>query len=820
VINRSGDLRYAVRAFVRTPAFTIAALLSIALGVGANTAIYSVLNALLLRPLPYADADRLVILWNRSPGLGIAEDWFSTAQYFDIKNGHGGFDDLAIAIGGSFNLTGNGEPERVGTIRMSSNLLPMLGARAILGRLLSAADDRPGTGGVAILGYGTWIRRYGRDPRVLGRTMRLNGQPYQIVGVLAASFALPREVMPTLDGAEDAEVVLPLPLGPDAATRRDREDYNIVGKLKRGLDVAAAQAEMDAITARLRREHPVEYPANGGLTFGIVPLHEQVVGNVRRSVLMLMAAVGFVLLIACANVANLQLARALARSKEIAVRAALGASRGRLAVQVLTESLVLGLVGGALGIAVGYAGVEFIRALGAQSVPRLREISIDAQVLAFTLALSIAAAALFGVVPAWRVGRVDVNGLTDNGRGATGGSLWGRQRGRRALVAAELALALVLLAGAGLLTRSFAAVKNIPAGFDARDVLTFEITLNGSRYASSTIIVDTARELSRRLDRVPGVRAAGAVSALPLSQMFAWGPIAVEGRTPTPGDGFINADLRMVSGRYFEAMQIPLKEGRLFSEHDTASGQRVTIVDEFMAQQLWSGRSAIGRRVGLIGGGTAGPWLTVVGIVGRVKQYALDADSRIAMYLPHAQFPARSMNVVVRSDAERFASLPAAVRREVTAVDPDLPIFRLRSMVDRVDDSLARRRFAMLLLAVFAAVAVGLAVVGVYGVMGYLVSQGSRELGIRLALGATPAGVRWLVIRQGVWLTLAGIGAGLVGAAALMRLLRSLLFNVSPSDPLTYLSITAVLAAVALLATCGPARRAGRIDPLSSLRVD
>jgi predicted permease len=328
-------------------------------------------------------------------------------------------------------------------------------------------------------------------------------------------------------------------------------------------------------------------------------------------------------------------------------------------------------------------------------------------------------------------------------------------------------------------------VKNTPAGFDARDVLTFEITLNGSRYANSTIIVDTARELSQRLDGVPGVRAAGAVSALTLSQMFAWGPNAVEGRIPAPGEGFVNADLRMVSGRYFEAMQIPLKEGRLFSDHDTASAPRVTIVDEFMAQQLWPGRSAIGRRIQLIGGGAAGPWLTVVGIVGRVKQYALDADSRIAMYLPHAQFPARSMNVVVRSDTEHFASLPAAVRREVNAVDHDLPIFRLRSMLDRVDESLARRRFAMLLLTVFAALAVGLAVVGVYGVMGYLVSQGTRELGIRLALGATPAGVRWLVIRQGSWLTLAGLAVGLVGAAALMRLLRSLLFNVSPSDPLT-----------------------------------
>jgi predicted permease len=813
-----GDLRHAVRGFVRTPAFTLAALLSIALGVGANTAIYSVFNALLVRPLPYADADRLAILWNRSPGLGIAEDWFSTAQYFDIKNGHTGFEDVAIAIGGSFNLTGDGEPERIGTIRMSSNLLPMLGARPAIGRLLAPEDDVPGRAGKAVLGHGTWARRYGSDPDVVGRTIRLNGEAYQIVGVLPASFSLPREVMPTLDGAADAEVVLPLPLGPDAATRRDREDYNVLGKLKPGVGIASAQAEMDVLTAQLRREHPAEYPANGGLTFGIVPLQEQVVGGVRRSVGVLMAAVVFVLLVACANVANLQLARSLARRQEIAVRAALGASQGRLTQQALAESLLLALAGGAVGVAFARAGIAFIRALGAQSVPRLDEISIDAPVLAFTLVASIASGVLFGLVPAWRVGRVDANALKDGARASSGGSLWGRQRARQALVAAELALALVLLVGAGLLIRSFVAVQHVWPGFDAANALTFELTLNGRRYADATALVDTYRDLSRRLERLPGVTAAGAVSALPLSQMFSWGPITVEGRTPAPGEAFINADERMVTGRYFEAMRIPLRAGRLFDDHDTRTGQRVAIVDEFMAQQLWPDESAIGKRLRLGGAGANAPWLTVVGVVGRVKQYTLDSESRIAMYLPHAQYAARSLNVVVRSDSASVASLGPAVRREVHAVDPNLPIFRMRSMSDRVDESLARRRFAMLLLTIFAGLAAGLALIGVYGVMAFVVSQGSRELGIRLALGATPAAVQWFVIRQSAFVALAGIAAGLAGAGTLARFLRALLFNVEALDPQTYLAVTAGLGVAALLAAAGPARRAARIDPLTSLR--
>lgn len=817
------DLRYATRTALANRALTLAALLSIAIGIGANTAIFSVVSALLLRPLPYADPKRLVIVWNRSPGLGIAEDWFSTAQYFDVRRGHTGFDQLAIAIGGNENLTGDGgEPERIGAIRMSSNLLPMLGVRPALGRLLAPADDVPGAPGAAVLGHGTWIRRYGGSPSIVGRPLVINGQPYQVVGVLPESFSLPREVLPTLNGAEDAEVVLPLPLDEDAARIRTREDYNIVGKLKPGVRVEQAQAEMDGITARLRREHPDVYPPNGGLTFGIVPLQEQVVGNVRQTLVVLAGAVGLVLLIACANVANLLLSRAVARQKEIAVRAALGASRARIVRQLLTESVLIACTGGALGLGLAWLSVEAMRALGESSVPRLQEIAIDGRVLLFTLAISAAAGIVFGLAPALRLGRPGLHHhLKDAGRGSSGASaLWGRGRNmRRLLVVAELALSVVLLAGAGLLIRSFARLQDVSPGFDPSNVLTFELTMSGRKYTDAGVALETYRQLWERLSRLPGVTASGGVSALPLSQMFSWGPITVEGRTPPAGEEFINADMRMVGGDYLRAMRIPLREGRFFTGHDTRTNPRAVIVDEHMAAQLWPGTSPLGRRLRIGGADATTPWLTVVGVVGRIKQYTLDGDSRIAMYLAQTQFPARAMNVVLRGAGDP-ATLAAAARAQVREIDPDLPIYNVRTMEQRVSASLAARRFAMLLLALFAALALGLAAIGIYGVMAYLVSQGTRELGIRIALGATPAGIVMLVVRQGLGVAAVGIAAGLAVAFPMTRFLRSLLFQVGSADPMTFVTIPMVLAGVALLASYVPARRAARIDPVVSLSAE
>jgi len=803
------DVRYAVGAFARNPGFAAAAIVSLAIGVGANTSIFSVASALLLRPLPYQHADRLVILWNRSPGLGIAEDWSSTAQYCDIKEAHQGLEDVAIAIGRNDNLTGDGEPERIGTIRVSSNLLPMLGARAALGRLFVPEEDRAGGAGAAVLNHGTWVRRYGRDPRVVGRSITLNGQPFQIVGVLAAGFSLRREVMPTLGGAEEAEVLLHLPLGAAARTRRSAEDYNIIATMKPGISVATAQAEMDTITARLRRDHPDFYPPNGGLTFAIVPLQQQVVGDVRHALLILMASVGLVLLVACANVANLQLSRALARHKEIAIRVALGASRARIVRQLLTESVLLALAGGALGLLLSRWTLEGIRGLGSRSVPRLNEITIHGDVLFFTLAISVTSGILFGLAPALRVS-------------GPPSAIWGRgSHTRRLLVMSELALSVMLLVGAGLLVRSFARLQQVPAGFNPAHALTLELTLSGRRYDDTQVVLETYRQLWDRLSRVPGAIASGGVSALPLSQMFAWGPITVEGRPLQPGEAFINVDERIVGGDYFRAMEIPLLEGRLFTEQDTRTNPRVVIIDDDMARQIWPAENALGKRVraGGIDASATAPWLTVVGIVAGVKQYTLDGDSRIAMYLPHTQVPTRAMNVVLRTVGDPGA-LAAAASREVRALAPDLPIYNVRTMKQRVDESLARRRFSMLLLTLFAALALGLAAIGSYGVIAYLVTQGARDLGIRMALGATPGAIVRLILRHGMSVALIGVAAGLAGAFVLSRFMRSLLFGVGPADPVTFAAVSLLLMAVALVASYIPARRAARIDPMVSLRTE
>jgi predicted permease len=571
------DVRYAVRSLLATRGLTIAAIVSLALGIGANTSLFSVASALLLKPLPYSDPDRLMILWNRSPGLGIAEDWFSTAQYFDIKTTTRSFKDVAAAIGSNLNLTGDGEPERVGTVRVSSNLLTMIGARAALGRLFTPDEDAEGAAATAILHHGTWMRRYGGDPGALGKSLVLNGRSYEIVGVMPRAFRLPREVLPTLGGVEEAEVLLPLQFGPKARQTRNGEDYNILARLKPGVSTAQAQAEMDSLTARLRAEHPDFYPANGGLTFGVVPLKQQVVGDLTRPLFILAASVAFVLLIACANVANLLMSRALGRQKEIAIRSALGASRGRIMRQLLTESVLLAVLGGGLGLILAFLGVDAIQALGIRSVPRLQSIRIDGLVLLFTALVSILSGVVFGLAPALRLGRTELQtSLKEGGRGAsTGQAVWGRTGGlRRLLVAAELGLCVMVLVAAGLLVRSFARVQQVSPGFDPSGVLTFELTMSGRKYTDAARVYETYRLLWDRLRQVPGVTAAGGVTALPLSQMFAWGPITVEGRPVAPGEKFINVDQRTVAGDYFEAMAIPLVRGRYLPTRTPATRRR------------------------------------------------------------------------------------------------------------------------------------------------------------------------------------------------------------------------------------------------------
>jgi predicted permease len=820
MVTVARDIAYAARILTKSPGFAVAAILSIAIGIGANTSIFSIIDALLLRPLPYQDADRLVILWNRSPGLNITQDWFSTAQYFDIKAGNRGFEQVAIAIGGNYNLTGQGEPERVGTLRVSSNLLPMLGQAAALGRTFQQDEDSPGRPATAVLGYGMWLRHFGADPKMIGKSVTLNGIPYQVVGVMPRTFSLPREVLPTLGGAEQADILLPLPMPPGAAENRDHEDYNIMGKLKPGVTIAQAQAEMDTITAQLRHDHPETYPPNGGLTFGIVPLLEQVVGDVRPILFVLLGAVGCVLVIACANVANLSLARAVVRQKEIAIRTAMGASRSRIVRQMLTESVLLSLSGGVVGVLLAFGSVHWIHVFGPKSIPRIKEIGIDKAALLFTFLLSLFSGIVFGLVPALRVSRLDLHSmLKDANRGTAGASaVWGRGNNlRRMLVVSELALSVMLLIGAGLLIRSFVRIENVSPGFNPNNLLTLELTMSGPRYEDPQVVVETYRQLFNRFGALPGVTASGAVTSLPLSQMFAWGPITVEGRVAPPGEKFINADQRVVSGNYFEAMEIPLRSGRFFNEHDTITSPNVVVIDEYMARQLWPNQDPIGRRIHYGGVADKDPWETVVGVVGRVKQYTLDSDSRIALYRPQSQYPVRAMSVVLRSAADP-AALTSAVKQQIHELDSNLPLYNVRTMNQRIDESLAPRRFAMGLLALFALVALALAMIGTYGVMAYLVNQGTREIGIRIALGATRQAIVRLIVKKELLLALSGAAIGVGGAFAGSRLIRSLLFGVTPADPLTFIGISLLLILITLLASYIPAHRAARIDPIVSLR--
>jgi len=818
------DLRDALRGFRRHPGFFLAAVISLGLGIGANTAIFSVASALILRPLPYAGADRLVILWNRSPGLGITEDWFSSAQYFDVKRSVPSFEQVAIVYGANENLTGDGgEPQRVGTLRVSSNFFPMVGVGPELGRLFNAEEDTQTPAATAVLGYNTWVRRYGSDPNVLGRRIDLNARSYQIVGVLPASFSLPHEVVPTLGNAADAEVVIPFPQGPNAPQVRNREDYNIVARLKPGATIAQAQQELDALTARLRQDFANFYPPNGGLTFAALPLQEQVVGSVRRPLALLVGAVVCVLLIACANVANLLLSRALGRRKEIAIRAAIGAGRGRIVRQLLTESLLLAIAGGLLGIIFAVGGLQWMQALGSKSVPRLREIRIDAIVLLYTFGLSVISAVIFGLAPALRSANPDLQVELKDDNGAHAGlalfSRASRQRTRKALVIAELALAVVLLVAAGLLVRSFAQLQQVPRGFRSDGVLTLELTMSGRKYVDVPKMQETVREMWLRLARVPGAVAVGSVSSLPLSNMMAWGPITVEGREVAANERFINVDQRVVAGEYLKAMEIPLLQGRLFTDEDTRTNPRVGIVDQRMAQTLWPAGDALGKRVrtGGIDASNTAPWITVIGVVGNVKQDSLDADSRMALYFPHSQLPGRSLNVVVRAQGDP-AALASAVRKELRELDPDLPVYNVRTMDQRVNESLARRRFSMLLFAIFAALASGLAAVGIYGVIAFLVTQGTKEMGIRMALGATPGEIGLLVVKHGLLMAGLAIAIGVGVALVATRVMRSLLFGVGASDPLTYTFVCLLVALTALAASYIPARRAARLDPMRSLR--
>ena len=808
------DLAYGLRVLLKTPRFTAAAVLSLAIGIGANTAIFSVTNALLLRPLSYRDADRLVILWNRSPGLNVEQDWFSPGQYLDIKADNQVFENVAATIDSSFNLTGQGIPERVEGARVSSSLFSVLGAQPVIGRTFTSEEDEQGKPTTAILSYGFWQRHFAGDPNVVGKTFSLNGNQIEIVGVMPRDFTLNKEVMPTVNKISNAEILLSLPMGWGKRTTRTNEDYNIFGKLKSGFTLAQAQADVDRIVSGMKQQYPQNYTPGSGFMISVVPLLQQVVGDVRKPLLILLGAVGFVLLIACANVANLQLARANVRQKEIAIRAAVGARRWRIVRQLLTESVLLSLLGGLLGLLTAFGGLRILLRLGPDTLPRLNEIGIDGRVLGFTLVVSFITGIVFGLAPALRSSRVDLNGvLKQGGRGSTG---VGHNRVRSTLVITEVALSLVLLIGAGLLVRSYSYIQDANFGFNPRNVLSFRLSLPTAKYKGPAVTT-FYKQLIDRIKALPGVESVGTSYSLPMSSVaLAWGPITIEGYVPKNPTDFVMSNERFVSPGYFSAMGVPLVKGRQFDERDTKDAQQTVIVNESLAQRFWPNQDPIGKRLER---GDKEPWRSVVGVVRDTKQFSVDNEPPISIYHPHDQFPIGTMFLVVRSTQDA-STLTAGITQEIRKLDPELPAFEFKTMEQRLSDALSRRRFSTFFLSVFAMVALVLAAIGLYGVMAYSVTQRTQEIGIRMALGAEPAKIMTMIVRNSFVLVVTGVVIGLVGAFAVTRVMASLLYGVTATDTLTFAGPPLILAAVALLASYFPAQRAARVDPTVALRSE
>ena len=815
------DFRYALRTLRKNITLTLVIVVSLAIGIGANSAIFSVVDALLLRPLPYPHADRLAAVWLHSPAIGILRDWPSPGQYIDVQNENHSFEVMALAQSRNLVLTGRDQPVRIGAMRTQSSLLEMLGARPLLGRLLLPEDDRPGKAPVVILGERVWRRLFNADPQILGKTIVLNSNQFTVLndnaftvaGVLQAGFQLNAEVMPSEIPMDKMDLFLPLPLGADAEKNRGDENYNMIVRLKPGVSVEKAQADMDVIASRIREKDKRD--ASFGMH--VTGLQEQVVGDVRRALLVLLGSVGLVLLIACANVANLLLTRAAGREKEVAIRTALGAAWQRLAHQLLTESMLLGLLGGAAGLLVAQLSLYVVRTMNPGNIPRLEDIAINGPVLAFTFVVSLLTGGLFGVAPVWRAINVDLNtSLKAGGRsGQSDGGLHLRRHSLRGLlVVSELALSLMLLIGAGLLIRSFVRLRGVPPGFTTDHVLTMEVAAGGPNYREDKPVINFYREIESRIAHLPGVVAEGIVSGLPLTGSVGWGGIHVEGYTPPPGQE-LQADLRIASRDYFRTMEIPLRAGRFFNEEDTTDNQQVAIIDEKFARRFWPNGGAIGKHL----------WfnpkkpMTIVGVVGVVKQYGLEVDGKIATYFPFEQHPGNELFLAVRTSADE-AGLSSALASQIHAVDPNVVVYDMRTMQERLYDSLARQRFSSTMLGAFAVFALLLAAVGLYGVMSRLVTQGTHDIGVFVTLGAQPGSIVGLVVRQGMQLVGIGIVVGLAGAAALTRVMASLLFGVSATDVATFAAVPVLLAAVAFAATAIPAWRATKVDPMVVLREE
>jgi putative ABC transport system permease protein len=808
------DLRYGLRSLLRTPGFTGVAVLTLALGIGATTAIFSVVNAVLLRPLPYPEAERIVMVWMDNRRQGTPEDIHSWPNYADYRAQNRVFAELAAYVPSGYNITGGCvegacEPQRVAAAASTAPLFGVLGVNPLLGRVYSADEEQQGRDAVVVISHGLWTRQFGGDPAVVGRTVRLNGRARTVIGVMPRGFAFP---------SPDTDVWVPLVVPPQAREQRLVYGLYVVGRLKPAVTLERARGDMTTLARRLEEQ----YPENRDLGVNLVALPEQVIGKTLRTALWIMlGAVAAVLLIGCANVANLLLSRAATREREVGVRLALGASRGRLVRQLLTESVLLASLGGALGVLLAWGGLRVLVGLAPADIPRLDQVRVDGVVLAVVALVVMVTGVAFGLVPALQASRPNlVEALREGGRGGTAG-----QRGhrlRRLLAGAQVALVVVLLTAAGLLIRSFLQLQQVQLGFRPDHLLTMQLALPSAKYQSPQQRLAFYDALVERVREVPGVQGAGAISDIFLSQTPRSTIFTIEGRPPTPDQQNAEVPLDAVTPDYFRVMGIPLKAGRTFTARDGPDAPPVVMVNENMARRFWPGEDPIGKRFKYGAPDTpdsVSPWLTIVGVVGDMRRTGYDAPVRYETFLPLAQQPVPWMTLVVRTAREPLALAPA-VRAQVRAIDPELPVYEIKSMDQLLSAMVAQRRFSMALLGTFAGLALVLGLVGVYGVTSYLVVQRTREVGLRLALGAQPQELVRMVVRQGMGVAAAGIGIGLVGALAVTRLMAGLLYGVSPTDAATLAAVTALLALATLLANYVPARRAARVDPIVALRSD
>ncbi len=795
------DIRYGLRSLLKRPAFTAIALIALALGIGANTAIFSLVNAVILQPLPYPDPDRLVWVYGNIRNGGNRAS-VAPLDFLDYRSQNKTFEQFAASIGGTvpMNLTGSGEPERVTASTITGNYFDTFGVHPALGHGFSLENEKSGQDQVTVLSYAFWQARFGGDPNIVNKTIILDGKAYEVIGVMPAGVVLPQPA--------DLWVPLNFDATPEMKARK-AHFLRPIGRLKAGVTLARAQADTDLIAAQLEQHYP---DSNAGWSLRLIPLREILVGGSRTMLFILFGAVGFVLLIACANVANLLLVRAAARQKEIAMRTALGASRLRIIRQMITESLLLAIFGGALGALLAVAGVKLLVSLSEDSIPRTANVKIDATVLAFTLLISLATGLLFGLAPAFRTMKENlVDALKDGIRGSEGTL---KNRTRSLLVVFESAIAVMLLIGAGLLIRSLVALQNVDPGFDPNNVLTMRIDLPRQKYDTPDKTSNFFEQLETRVAGLPGVEAVGLVTELPLSGQLNDMPFTVEGRPAVAANEALDADFRRVNQNYFSAMRVPLRRGRNFTEQEVRQGAKVLMVSQQLVDTAFPNEEPLGKR--LIMAMNNEPY-EIVGIVGDIRDQSLQAQPSATMYLP-TQAP-NQRNLVIRTHGDPL-SLVGAVRKEVNALDPDQPIAAIRPMTEWVAMSVAGARYRTTLLGLFAVLAMLLAATGIYGVMSYSVAQRTQEIGVRMALGARPFDVLKLVVRQGMMLALIGIVIGFAGALALTRVMSSFLFGVTERDPITFGVVAALLIVVAFVACFVPARRATKVDPLVALRYE